>query len=138
MEKCIFVLTSLMLLLTLGCSKETKSSDKYLELQKTLINKLSEENYLDEKNFKSLNIIDTLEHGYYKSDETKKNIEVHFTYECKDNKKSCIHDILTQSEDYYVLWIYADTDTIYKVSKGISIDYKDIDSGDYVRSGYHK
>lgn len=137
MKKYTLILI-ILIMLSFGCKKQTQQSNKYQELEKKVVNKLSSENYLDEKNFKSLNIIETLEHGYYKKEPKKKNIEIHFKFKCKDNKKSCIQDILTQSEDYYVLWIYADTDTIYKISRGISIDYRDIDSGEYIMSSYHK
>ena len=79
-KKYILLILVLLLCIT-GCIKKNNTNTK---LEQDLKTKLIEENYLDEKNFSSLNIIETLEHGYYKKSPEKIYTEVHFTYKCKD------------------------------------------------------
>jgi len=74
-KKLTFILL-IMILLTAGCNKKENT---YEGLESKLKAKLIKENYLDERNFSSLKIIETIDHGYYKESPEKKYTEVHFT-----------------------------------------------------------
>ena len=129
---------SLVLVFSLtGC--KSKSND-YSSLENLLKKELIRQKYLEEKNFSNLRIENTLEHGYYKNSPEKKYVQINLKYKCKDKTDSCIHNILTKQDDYYTLFVYTDEKRIYQLSKGISIDYKDIDNGDYIqfKKGYEK
>ena len=142
MKKNILLLSFIFLIS--GCVKNDKTTNqqnKISERKQNLINitkrELNSRGYIDE-NLKNFNVEKVYLDGYYKNDSNKKFFEIDFNYSCKNNKDDCVKDIGYKSDDgNTIIWIYTNEDEniIYDINKGISISYKDVNSGNYVRIG---
>jgi len=124
-------LAILIILLACSCSKKV---DRKSNIENMLIDKMVKKEYIDKKNLKSFAITRVYVYGYYKSDESKKDMEVDFDFECIDKTRNCVKKVAsTKKETGSIIWIKTDEKKIYRLSNGISINKDDIDSGNYIR-----
>ena len=97
-------------------------------IKKELINK----GYLIESKLKYFKIENITIYGYYKKNPDRKDMQVNFIYECNNDKDDCVKNI-SSGYSGYIIWINTDEKKIYEIKNGVSLNYNDVESGNYVR-----
>lgn len=125
-----------------GLTWNVKNNDEltYSRRKKNLItlikNEMMNNGYIDKDNLNSFEIVRIYVYGYHKLSENKKNMQITFKVDCKDNTQKCINHVqYYDEEDVYYTWILTDEKNIFEFQDGISLSKYDIESGNYVRVG---
>ena len=146
MKKCFLLL--ILLLLIVGCGKEKEEKNNKEEtfkaeavvkepsvrkkdLDKLIIDELKRKGYINEKKLDYFTIEEIFVYGYYKSDPSKKDMQINYDYKCKDDKDDCVK---TFRNGYggYLFWVRTDEKKIYEIKEGVTLSYSDVESGNYV------
>ncbi len=118
----------------LEINNDESISERKKNLDNLIKNEMIDKGYLDEENLDVFHITDILVDGYYKSEETKKYMQIDFKASCKDKSKKCvINSNYYEEKEYYTIWIVTDEKNIFEFKTGISLNMGDIESGKYVR-----